>query len=232
MTTDAPIRVLWATKAENNPPADMPPELSGGAAYEFVGASLEHCYQYLYTKNPVRRTFYAVFESITFSLGKVTIKGKIFSLGTSTLCLLFTLFQYVATPIALVLFTTTKKGDHHHSNNDIRRADITVSYILLVGAVVLDVSSAAVYIVSRIPEDRIIRRATMCLANYIQPACCRKQWSQELAQYSMIKRQDMALVWQRIRGKLSFLGVELFDVTHVPLRALLPAPVVSERWPK
>jgi hypothetical protein len=217
MTTDAPLKVLWTTEAENNPPADMPHErkFSGGAAYEFVEASLEHCYQYLYTKNPVRHTFYAVFASKTFLPGQ------------STLCLLFTLFQYVATPIALVLFTATKKGDHH-SNNDIRRADITVSYILLVGAVVLDVSSAAVYIFSRIPEDRIIRRATLRLANYIQPACCRKQWSQELAQYNMIKRQDMALVWQRIRGILSILGVELFDVTHVPLSEGIKAFIFQE----
>ncbi|KAG2571167.1 hypothetical protein PVAP13_7KG022900 [Panicum virgatum] len=199
MSTDAPLRVLRTTEVENNPP-DMPePKFCGWAAYEFVGASLEHCYQYLYTKNPVRRTFYAVFES-TFSLGK------------STLCLLFTLFQYVATPIALVLFTAAKKGDHTTI-----RADIIVSYILLVGAIVLDISSAAVFIFSIVPEDRIIKRATLRLANYIQPACCRKQWSQELAQYSMMKRQDMALVWQRIREKLSFLGVELFDVTHVPL---------------
>jgi len=46
--------------------------------------------------------------------------------------LTYNLFQCISAAIALVLFVSAHKEGHHS------KADITVSYILLVGAIVLD----------------------------------------------------------------------------------------------
>ena len=78
-----------------------------------------------------------------------------------TLFLLCSLFSYVSTPVALVLFMAAEKGDELHTS----RADTTVSYILLVGAIALDMSSATISIFSNVsfslPAGALLR--------YIQP---------------------------------------------------------------
>ncbi|KAG2570365.1 hypothetical protein PVAP13_7KG029900 [Panicum virgatum] len=100
--------------------------------------------------------------------------------------------------IALVLFMASEKGGHLHTS----QTDITVSYILLVGAIFL-----------------------------LPRSWSRKQWSEELAQYNMIKRhatQDtsgMAFIWQWIGKLLGSCGLELFDVTHTPMTKDNNAPM-------
>ncbi|CAL4996670.1 unnamed protein product [Urochloa decumbens] len=197
-------------------------------AYEYVGVRLVHCYQRLYTKNPLREAFYIVSRDLVHRLRIAHIlinNGPPFRFLAETcldsLFLLYCLFHYVSTPIALVLFMAAEKGDPVHTS----RADIIVSYILLVGAIVLDMSSATLSIVSNVsfnlPAGIFLR-----VANYIQPAWSRKQWSEELAQYSMIMRhatQDtagMASIRQWIGKRLGPWipwGVGFFDLTHAPI---------------
>ena len=120
--------------------------------------------------------------------------------------LLYDLFQYISTPIALVLFWAAEKGDQDQLQS---RAVIAVSYTLLVGAIVLDVSFATISIVSKyIP---------------LPAAWSKKQWSEELAQYSMIKRhvaQDtagMASIRQWIGRHMGAWGFDLLELTHTPI---------------
>jgi hypothetical protein len=142
------------------------------------------------------------------------------------LFLLCQLFQYVSTVIALVLFWTTEKGgqDKLHTST----TDITLSYILLVGAIVLDVSSAIMYFFPYMTfkltlKGGRIRNAFLRVANCIQPAWSRKHWSEQLAQYSMIRRhirQDTtgtASIQQWIGRHLGVWGVGLLDLTHIPI---------------
>ncbi|CAN6382003.1 unnamed protein product [Urochloa humidicola] len=134
---------------------------------------------------------------------------------------------YASTPIALAMFAAAEKVDQIHP---ISKADITVSYILLIGAIVLDVSSAIMFIFSYLsfilPASSRSRSAILRVASYIQFAGSRnKQWSEELAQYSMIKRytvQDTTGMASSIRQSiigacLGVWGVELFEVTHTPI---------------
>ncbi|CAO2187418.1 unnamed protein product [Urochloa humidicola] len=141
------------------------------------------------------------------------------------LMLLYPLFQYFSALIALVLFMASEKGGHLHTI----QSDITVSYILLVGAIFLDVSSVIIslfsFMVSHLPNSGgMIKRAILRVANYIHQAWSRKQWSEELAQYNMIKMhatQDTSSI-----GKLlGSCGLELFDVTHTPMTKDNKAPI-------
>ncbi|TVU32609.1 hypothetical protein EJB05_24347, partial [Eragrostis curvula] len=184
-------------------------------AYEFVGAWLVNCYQLLYTKFPLRMDLHGISRLFICSLaGRESV---IFPIFISIPILLYSIFYYVSTPIALVLFIFAQKGNQLHAS----RADITVSYILIIAAIVLDVSSAIRLIFSDIrftPPARILHRNS-----YIQPAWCRRQWSEELAQCSMIKRhtvQDttgMASIRQWFGRRLGAWGVELLDITEVPI---------------
>ncbi|CAL5066589.1 unnamed protein product [Urochloa decumbens] len=196
MSLDAPLNKQWTILAADHLPDMLKEFLSSenhDRAYEFLVAHLAHCYQTFYTKNPVRSRFYQVFGRLAHDI----------------LVLLCTPFQYASIPIALMLFWVAEKRDHSS------RADITVSYILLLGAIVLDVSTITMSILTRVADST---------ASYIQPACCREQWSGALAQYSFIRRhsvRDTAGIGSSIRqwiGKtLSALGVDLFDVAQVPL---------------
>ena len=80
-----------------------------------------------------------------------------------------------------------------------------MSYLLLLGATVLDVSSATISIFSMYSQ---------------------KQWSEEIAQYSMMKRHVVvqytkgtmaASIHQWIGRRLGAWGVELLEVTHTPI---------------
>lgn len=97
----------------------------------------------------------------------------------------YALFHHVSTPIALVLFWAAEKGDQHHTTGG---ADITVSYILLVGALILDVSSATLFLLdylSILPGQAGWYRSTILrVANKMK--LCSKDWSEKIAQYNMI----------------------------------------------
>ncbi|TVU32608.1 hypothetical protein EJB05_24346, partial [Eragrostis curvula] len=115
-------------------------------------------------------------------------------------------------------------------DDTIIRADIAVSYVLLVGAVVLDACSffsSLGYLLT----DGWTRNAIFCVLNYIKPARSRKQWSEELAQYSIIKSctpksslcKTLAACLFVVRGSgwvgplLGLLVAWLFGKTHVPI---------------
>jgi hypothetical protein len=207
--------------------------------YKLVAARLVDWYKDLYTKHPLRHLFKSIciryarcflpfgislcscqqyihdcsLEACIYQVLLTLPVTIIMSVTLIALVLLYPLFRYVATPIALVLFTTAEKGDRLHTS----QADITMSYALLIGAIVLDVSSAI---------KSPIKLAILCVDNFIQiqPAWCRKQWSEELAQYNMIKRhvvQDTSGIMSSIRQCFSKLleswGIELFDVTHTSI---------------
>ncbi|RLM69007.1 hypothetical protein C2845_PM17G04320 [Panicum miliaceum] len=168
-------------------------------AYEHVGALLVHCYQLLYTKSPLREGFVGSLGSVLEYLfpSNHPLLMIILFLLSALFLMLSIVFPYVSTPIAMALFMAAERGDQLHTN---RAADATVSYLLLVGAIVLDVSSAAISMFSHFFD--------------IQSACSKKQWSEELGQYSMIKRHTkegtaciMPSIWQ-------WCG---WDVTHIPI---------------
>lgn len=187
MAVDAPLNTVRSiTLAEKGLLHDMLAGfLSRGDrhnAYKHVEALLVQCYSRLYTKGYVREV---VADCCTkpergSSVGSESASkpmGGRRSLVQVLSQIIFqtifyggpTLFPYVATPVALVLFMAAEKGEPLFDSRR-GRADIMVSYLLLVGAVALDVSSVVIFIFSR------------CF----YPWCKKKQWSQKLKQYNMI----------------------------------------------
>ncbi|CAL4990101.1 unnamed protein product [Urochloa decumbens] len=175
-------------------------------AYEFVAAHLIQSYKYLYTKTPL-------------------------SDDVSTLYyLIYTPFQYLPTAIALALFAAAEKKSHYS------QADIIVSYLLLVGAIVLELlpifTSILSYTRKPFRPETAIGWAQLYLFNCIVRPLgwqTRKHWSEELAQYSMIRRYASvqegyhyhacmpALRTWAGKGFFGSWGVELFDLTRTPL---------------
>ncbi|KAG2611307.1 uncharacterized protein LOC120703371 [Panicum virgatum] len=147
------------------------------SAYEHVGALLGLCYRRLYTKDFLQENFIISSNKISLTIGNVA----------------WSLFTCVLISIALALFMAAEKGGQLHASS---RADIWVSYLLLVGAIVLDVSSVAVFSFSRIAN-----------CNNKLPNWCKKQWSQKIGQYSIIKSAGMWSVQRWIS----------WDVTRQPI---------------
>uniref|UniRef100_A0A0E0MH07 DUF4220 domain-containing protein n=1 Tax=Oryza punctata TaxID=4537 RepID=A0A0E0MH07_ORYPU len=229
MSVDAPVNRVEVILAADDLPGMLVEFKSWPdrhrMAFQYVAAHLVHSYQHLYTKNPLRQAFYwdlafCLRRSYQATYGFWTTVVKL-------VYLISTLFQYLSIPIALVLFTAAEKERHHS------RADITVSYILLVGAILLDLVPVSMSIVSyarswHLP-GREIKRTILPVANCIDQLLItvrgrKKQWSKELGQYSMIKRhtvQDTAgmlsstLRW--ICKHLGDWGVDLLDLTRTPV---------------
>jgi hypothetical protein len=183
-----------------------------GTAYKYVGALLVQTYKYLYTKAPL---FYHV-DLIFYHaiLPFVRKHPRVRMLLTYPFYLIHTLFQYLSTTIALVLFATAEKKRHYS------QADIIVSYLLLVGAIVLDLLPVFTFIVSytRKPfrPGTTAKWAIMCLINcFMWPLGWQttKQWSEELSQYSMIRRYTSNAFLPSLR---KWIG-EFFDTTHTPV---------------
>jgi hypothetical protein len=145
------------------------------SAYEYVGAVLEYCYRVLYTKDRIR------FPLVRFHLITPFLQICTYLFAS----LLFILVSTLASSVALALFMSVhKRGQLHNSN----RVDITVTYALLVGAIVLDVSSAAKLVYRRL-SFYLRRRRRPCLAKSTDDqssTCCTKLCSQELGQYNII----------------------------------------------
>uniref|UniRef100_A0ACD6A6E7 Uncharacterized protein n=1 Tax=Avena sativa TaxID=4498 RepID=A0ACD6A6E7_AVESA len=190
--------------------------------YEYVGETLLKCYERFYTKGENLISLELVLRTISGGCGPAIL----WFASRSIFWLILTLYQYLSTPIALVLFILAEKGHQVHN-----RADVIVTYILLVGAIILDACSAFMSIVSflRIAtsqgENRL-KKLIFCIANCIQQTWSRKQWSEKLGQYNMVKRytrmedtRGMSYVWQRINRRLATWGVELLDpsLTHTPV---------------
>ncbi|KAL6658490.1 hypothetical protein ACP70R_004076 [Stipagrostis hirtigluma subsp. patula] len=215
MAGDAPLNTVQSiTAAEKGELHGMLQEFRSCPdrhnAYDYVGALLVHCYRRLYTKAYVRELCTRRSAWVKYSAGPDNPRPL------KIICLLgLTLFPYVATPIALALFAAAEKGAPLHSTSSSSSADVWVSYLLLVGAIVLEVSSVAKFMFSRFCSN-------LC------SAWCKKQWSEQLGQYNMIKipRKSVAIcrrlklaVWhRRLWGVPALPGIALefigWDVKH------------------
>jgi hypothetical protein len=141
--------------------------------YEHVGAVLVHVYQTLYTKIPLRKFLYIDCPyHIYMELAHACSASSLISVVCYIICLLYLLVQFASAPIALVLFWAAQKG--HQDQLHTSPADITVSYILLIGAIALDVSAT----ISTFPSYYQVPSAW----------CNKKHWSKKLGQYSIINR--------------------------------------------
>ncbi|CAO2142521.1 unnamed protein product [Urochloa humidicola] len=220
MSADAPVNDVEIIVSADVLP-DLLEEYKGSpdrcTAYQFVAAALVQSYKNLYTKAPLT---YHVATILLYRAG---------SLLTHLFCLIPVLFQYLSTAIALALFAVAEKKSNYSE------ADIIVSYLLLVGATTLHLVPVFMSIVSytRKPfrRERAADWAELCLFNcLIRPLGWQttKQWSEELAQYSMIRRYAIVQGYQyhacmpslrKWAGKGFFgsWGVEFFDVTRIPV---------------
>jgi hypothetical protein len=186
---------------KNSPDRYMP--------YQYVAALLLESYKALYTKTPLLIHIMSL-------------------LGASRSCALGLLirivFQYLSTAIALALFAATEKKRHYS------QADIIMSYVLLVGAIVLDLlpafTSTLSYVRKPFQPGTTTDWACLCLSNCIFCPIgwqTTKQWSEELAQYSMIRRHcSTSNAWIPSLGKwiakcFGAWCVEFFDTTRTPV---------------
>ena len=155
------------------------------SAYEHVEALLEHCYSRLYTKDHLRFCFFQSFDRVPHPILKTCLRISYLAI------LLLMVFSIVtATTIALALFRAAEKGGQLHASS---RVDITVTYLLLVGAIALDVSSAALFIFPYLSFYRPC--LAKCIRSVLLP-CCTKQWSQQLGQYNIINTAGMSFIGQ------------------------------------
>ncbi|XP_015698348.2 uncharacterized protein LOC102702344 [Oryza brachyantha] len=155
--------------------------------YDYAGRCLKNSYQKLYTKHNLRICLYApsgrLICKITNCQHSSLLKNVVETMFTTIFVFLVTLynvFPFLPALIALVLLMAADKGGQLHTSSR-SSADVTVSYILLVGALILEVSSSAMIIFS-------IFKPKLAAKNIILPEWTRsKQWSEKLAQYNMIK---------------------------------------------
>jgi hypothetical protein len=206
MSVDAPVNDVNLIKVANELP-DMLEKFKNrpdrSMAYQYVAAHLIKSYRVLYTKT------WFIHPSLD---------------TTPTIWTIVNHFKYVSTAIALALFATVAEKKRRYS-----QADIIVSYVLLIGAIVLDLLPVFTSIVScaRKPfrPGNAAGWAKLCLVNCIVPQGWQttKQWSEELAQYSMIRRYCTSNTW--IPSLLKWIVVkcfgawcvELFDMTRTPV---------------
>uniref|UniRef100_J3NA84 DUF4220 domain-containing protein n=1 Tax=Oryza brachyantha TaxID=4533 RepID=J3NA84_ORYBR len=168
-------------------------------ALEHVGELLVYCYRRLYTKSYVRDLVRAIVVSRCYRQRK-SYTGRNaphLPIGHAPLWsivkiwIVQTIFYVLPIPIALALFVAAEKGSSNSTGG--RAADITVSYILLVGALVLDVLSLANFKFSA--------------GTRLRPA-----WSQKLGQYNMITSRKYKY--------LESLYIECgCDVVHTPMNS-------------
>ncbi|CAM0878210.1 unnamed protein product [Alopecurus aequalis] len=142
---------------------------------------------------------------------------------------------FISTSGALVLFMVAGAGHHHH---DYSRADVVVSYVLLVGAVVLEVSSAVILVSSYwtycgVDEFCVAKGISRSCADVIfglvkrvRPAS-RRMWSGKLARYDLIRgciqEKQASVVGRAIR----WIGVDC-DTTHVVVSGELKELVLDK----
>ncbi|XP_039776138.1 uncharacterized protein LOC120643738 [Panicum virgatum] len=203
--------------------ADALPELLKGfrsnphsiGAYHYVAALLSDCYDRLYTKGGLRGFWIDGLKEICLSLSCHDTQDKIYFL----LFLSALLFPSLAMSATLVLFVFTDKHQLYS------RVDVIISYVLLVGAIVLEVASLAVSILSHSKSgaDKCIHRL---------PGR-RKQWSQVLAQYNLMeacnieaqaKKSSVPMWIRKLWGNL--FGDK--TVTHIEITEDLMMPVLDK----
>uniref|UniRef100_A0ACD5V843 Uncharacterized protein n=1 Tax=Avena sativa TaxID=4498 RepID=A0ACD5V843_AVESA len=98
------------------------------------------------------------------------------------LCSIFSFMVFIlfSTSATLVHFVVVAKKSQLYS-----QADVIVSYILLIGAITLEVASLFIFFPFS-PDLHGIQNAVWSVGKYIHLACGTKQWSEMLGQYNMI----------------------------------------------
>ncbi|CAL4983671.1 unnamed protein product [Urochloa decumbens] len=193
---------------------------NGSKAYEIVAARLVPCQRRLYTKSPLNRLRLYIFSKyvdhccgpcVGRCRGRGSLRSAAISGAMSVLLIAPVLYlPTFLTPIALALFRDTDKAGQLHNHS---RADVIVSYTLLVGALALEVTSVLIMF-------------SYCISDFtggvvdLMSSASRKKWSEKLAQYNMIRTyatQSEGIPPQWIKSTLDACGFKLFDVTHISL---------------
>ncbi|CAO2149500.1 unnamed protein product [Urochloa humidicola] len=189
---------------------------NGSKAYEIVAACLVPCHRRLYTKSPLNKLRLDIFEKYGYycyapCVNPRRARGSLRSAAVAAVLIAPVLYlPTILTPIALALFRDTDKGGQLHNHS---RADVIVSYILLVGALALEVTSVLIMFSYCISDSTDNVVDLMALAS-------KKKWSEKLAQYNMIRTcatQSEGMPPQWIKRPLDACGFKLFDVAHISL---------------
>ncbi|XP_045087972.1 uncharacterized protein [Aegilops tauschii subsp. strangulata] len=152
-------------------------------AYIYVSALLVRCYERIYTKAMLHFAWLYNFKAI-MSEDSEDKTIRIVFLHILSFLLLFPLISAL---ITLELFLVAEKDQLYN------RTDITISYILLIGAIILEVASLFMAILSyfassKAPPSCPLAPVALHVANYIHPAGRhRKHWSKMLAQYNIFE---------------------------------------------
>ncbi|XBI77366.1 hypothetical protein VPH35_070496 [Triticum aestivum] len=152
-------------------------------AYIYVGIMLVRSYERVYTKAVLHFAWINCF-SITVSKYFEHKKLRIAFLHIMALLLLFPVISALVT---LELFIVAEKAQLYS------HTDVTISYILLLGAITLEVASLLMSLLSyfassEAPTSFPLAPIALCVANYVHPAGRhRKHWSKMLGQYNMFE---------------------------------------------
>uniref|UniRef100_A0ACD5ZHQ0 Uncharacterized protein n=1 Tax=Avena sativa TaxID=4498 RepID=A0ACD5ZHQ0_AVESA len=164
-------------------------------AYNYVGALLCAIYEHLYTKA-------LLFHSTPAGHGRLPHSSSSMLLVKSLLPIALLLYPVFLILMALVLFKASMKNDH---NQIYSLADVVVSYILLIGALILEATSIFAWLSSYTVLTQEIQCGCLTplvsrVVRYIHSAAWlrRKQWSETLGQHSRIK------AYTRREGIMSF----------------------------
>ncbi|VAI64007.1 unnamed protein product [Triticum turgidum subsp. durum] len=179
LVSDTPVNDGSTMQAEHQDIQSLNKELKSSKdrcrVYDYVSPRLALIYERLYTKALLR-------YSIVHGVRRTRYDGDIL-LGVCFCCFvlcipcympllvygLLLLFPLLSTMTALMLFKYVEKSQLYS------RADVTVSYVLLIGAMILEAASLFICILSYSPYRDILYQSA------------RKQWSEMLGQYNMTK---------------------------------------------
>ncbi|EMS49564.1 hypothetical protein TRIUR3_11243 [Triticum urartu] len=151
--------------------------------YVYVGTLLVRSYERIYTKGLLNMFWIFPIRTIMSKDSEDKITAIVF-LHIASLLLLFPLISAL---ITLRLFMASEKAELYNTT------DVIVSYILLVGAIILEVASLFMSILSyfasrEAPTCYPLTNVVLRVANYIHPAGRhRKRWSKMLGQYNMLE---------------------------------------------
>ncbi|WVZ50196.1 hypothetical protein U9M48_001473 [Paspalum notatum var. saurae] len=209
-------------------------------AYQYISYLLVQSYRFLYTKEPL----FIMLINVVSNIPNCIERWYPLVHGIFLFVLACPLFHDISALIALVLFADAEKEGHYS------RVDVTVTYILLVGAIVLDLLPALTSIVSYARKPfrprTVAKFVHLCAISCIDPPgwLARKQWSEELAQYSMVQRYTAgstqgysASAWmvsfakwtgRHLGSSASAWCVEFFEVTRTPVTDHLKLVVIDK----
>lgn len=143
-------------------------------AYHHVATLLSSCYDKLYTKGGLRGYWIGEFKrALTYF--RSDTRAKLGFLRS----ILVLLFPFLSMSASLVLFVFTDKYQLYS------RVDVIVSYILLIGAIVLEVASLVISILPHYESSSVAAKCVHHLPGH------RKQWSQSLGQYNMTEAYNI-----------------------------------------